>query len=68
MSWDDYLLYINNQFDQDSGAYKKTTVTEAAGLFAQADGQQYAANEGFVLHAAAYGVMIPTETGADQEV
>ena len=68
MSWDDYLHYVNNQFNQDEGAYRKTGVCEAAGLFAQADGQQYAANEGFTLHAAPYAVDIPTETGDTQSV
>ena len=63
MSWDDYLLYINNSFNQDEGAYRKTAIAEACGLFAQADGQQYAANEGFTLHAAPYNVSIPTEAG-----
>ena len=63
MSWDDYLLYINNLFNQDEGAYRKTQIAEACGLFAQADGQQYAANEGFTLHAAPYNVSIPTEAG-----
>ena len=56
MSWDDYLLYINNSFNQDEGNYRKTQIAEACGLFALADGQQYAANEGFTLHAAPYDV------------
>ena len=56
MSWDDYLLYINNSFNQDEGNYRKTQIAEACGLFALADGQQYTANEGFTLHAAPYDV------------
>ena len=68
MSWDDYLNYMTNVFNQDEGAYRKTGTAEAAGLFAQADGQKYAANEGYDLHAAPYAIDIPTAEGGTQSV